>query len=134
MSTTQNINFETITFIDSKAAQSRPDFYMPVTLNINAVLKSWQFSVFSFEWINKDASVKPLDALKERDQQKRQAVENAINNNEPIEKPVLGLGIQDTIEIGNATMAKPYSVPLPRWASRPSPSTSPNPMKAISKI
>ena len=101
MSTAQNINFETITFKDSKAAQSRPDFYMPVTLNINAVLKSWQFSVFSFEWINKDASVKPLDALKERDQQKRQAVESKINNNEPIEKPVLGLGIQDTIEIGS---------------------------------
>ena len=96
MSTTQIINFK-----ESKAALNKPDFYISVTLDTAAVLKSWQLSVFSFEWINKDASVKDTNALKPSDQEKRKAVESALKNNEAIEKPVLGIGIQDNIEIGS---------------------------------
>lgn len=101
MSIKQNINFPEVTFKDSKAAINKPDFYMPVTLNVKAVLKSWQLSVFSFEWIDKDASVKDMDDLKETDQEKRKAIEAAINAGETIDKPVLGIGIQDNIEIGS---------------------------------
>ncbi len=95
------MNTADLTFQDSKAATAKPDFYIPVTLDINAVLKSWQLSVFSFEWLEKDASLKPIDALKESDQEKRKTIEAAINIGEAIEKPVLGIGIQDNVEIGS---------------------------------
>lgn len=90
-----------IQFKDSKAAQNNPNFYLSVTLDVKAVIKSWQLSVFSFEWINKDASLKAFDDLKQSDQDKRKTIETAINNNDPIEKPILGIGIQDNIEIGS---------------------------------
>ncbi|MFK7838862.1 MAG: hypothetical protein AB8B83_00890 [Bdellovibrionales bacterium] len=90
-----------IQFKDSKAAQNNPNFYLSVTLDVKAVIKSWQLSVFSFEWINKDASIKDFDDLKESDQDKRKTIEAAINNNDQIEKPILGIGIQDNIEIGS---------------------------------
>ncbi|NCT40131.1 MAG: hypothetical protein GW778_00510 [Alphaproteobacteria bacterium] len=96
MSTLQTINFK-----DSKAAINKPEFYIPVVLDINAILKSWQLSIFSFEWINKDASIKDISALKEADQEKRKAIEAALTNNEPLEKPILGIGIQDNVEIGS---------------------------------
>ena len=92
---------QTIKFTDSNAAKNKPDFYIPVTLDISAILKSWQLSVFSFEWINADATVKDIKALKESDQEKRQKIETALQNNGPLEKPVLGIGIQDNVEIGS---------------------------------
>jgi len=99
--TKQNMNTPEITFKDSKAAQSRPEFYIPVNLNVSAVLKSWQLSVFSFEWLEKDASLKSMDKLKESDQEKRETIEATIKAGEPLDKPVLGIGIQDNVEIGS---------------------------------
>jgi len=95
------MNTPEITFKESKSAQSKPDFYIPVTLDISKVLKSWKLSVFSFEWLEKDSSPKPFDDLKQSDQEKRQAIEDAINTGEPLDKPVLGIGIQDNVEIGS---------------------------------
>lgn len=96
MSTTQTINFT-----DSKAANNKPDFYLPVTLDIKSVLKSWQLSVFSYEWMDKNGAIKELTELKETDQEKRKTIEAAIQNQDPIEKPILGIGIQDNVEIGS---------------------------------
>lgn len=44
---------------------------------------------------------KELQNLKQTDQEKRQIVEAALNAGTPIEKPVLGIGIQDNVEIGS---------------------------------
>jgi hypothetical protein len=96
MSTPQTINFK-----DSAGATARPDFYIPVTLDVPAVLKSWQLSVFSYEWMSKDGNIKDTNALKETDQKKRNTIEAAIKNGETLEKPVLGIGIQDNVEIGS---------------------------------
>ena len=57
--------------------------------------------MFSFEWINQDASVKEMEFLKKADQEKRKTIESALHNNEPLEKPILGIGIQDNVEIGS---------------------------------
>lgn len=92
---------ETLNLIDNKAALARPDQYICIEINTTAVIKSWQLSVFSFEWLEHDGTIKPQNALKETDQEKRTLVENALQNNAPIEKPLLGIGIQDNVEIGS---------------------------------
>ena len=92
---------QSLTFKDSKSATARPDFYMDVKLDVQKLLKSWQLSVFSFEWIEKDGKIKAYDALKDSDQEKQKAVLEALQNQEPLEKPVLGIGIQDNVEIGS---------------------------------
>ncbi|MGH1399526.1 MAG: hypothetical protein ACRBCT_09965 [Alphaproteobacteria bacterium] len=94
-----------ITFTQSKTVQAKPDFYMPVTLDIGKTLKSWQLSIFSHEWLEETnegkAQIKPTTALKKTDQAKRSAIESALQNGAPLESPVLGIGIQDNVEIGS---------------------------------
>ncbi len=90
-----------IKYKDSKSAQSRPEFYAAVTLNVKAVIQSWQLSVFSFEWLNQDGSIKSIEELKESDRERRQLIEAALQSGEPLDKPVLGIGIQDNVEIGS---------------------------------
>lgn len=101
MSTAQKEKMMTINFNDSKAIQARPDFYITVNLDINAVLKSWQLSVFSYEWMNTDGTIKETNKLKDTDQEKRKTVENALNTGNALDTPVLGIGIQDNVEIGS---------------------------------
>ena len=96
MSTIQTINFT-----DSKASINKPNFYISVNLDIEMILESWKLSVFSHEWISSEGKVKEIEALKDTHRRKREIIEDAIENKEPLEKPVLGIGIQDNVEIGS---------------------------------
>lgn len=74
---------------------------MPVTLNVAKVIKSWQLSIFSYEWLNKDGTIKDTKDLKDSDQEKRHTIETMLQSGDPLEAPILGIGIQDNIEIGS---------------------------------
>lgn len=89
-----------IQFKANPAIQERASLYADVTIDTAKALKSWKKSLFSFEWMNSDGGIKSFDALSEKEQPKRQEVEDAINNGKPLAKPVLGIGIMDNIEIG----------------------------------
>ncbi|HOO81416.1 MAG TPA: hypothetical protein PK513_02810 [Alphaproteobacteria bacterium] len=90
-----------IEFTDNKTAQMRPDQYIEITIDIARTLESWKNSLYSFEWLENDGSIKPLNALSENEQAKRRAVEEALETGQPLEKPLLGIGILDNIEIGS---------------------------------
>ncbi len=92
---------QTIDFTDNKAALANPEMFISIEIDLPAVIKSWQLSVFSYEWLHRDGSIKSLGELSEADQDKRKAVETALDNGDILEKPVLGIGIQDNIEIGS---------------------------------
>jgi hypothetical protein len=94
-----------VKFIDHQVTVSKTRVYLDVVVDVAAVLKSWQLSVFSFEWLDADGAVKPIEALKEQDQQRRKDVEAVIEAGGEIEKPVLGIGIQDNVEIGSGKAA-----------------------------
>jgi len=96
MTTTQ-----TIEFTDNKAALAKPDHFITIEVNIEAVISSWKQSLYSFEWLDQDGQIKSMQDLSETEQEKRQAVENQIKNTEALEKPVLGIGMIDNIEIGS---------------------------------
>ncbi|MCB9983760.1 MAG: hypothetical protein H6861_08850 [Rhodospirillales bacterium] len=96
MNTTKDIQF-----IDNKAAQTKPDYYMEITVDLARVLKSWKNSLYSFEWLNSDGKIKPLCDLSPPEQAKRQEVEDALKTARPLERPVLGIGLQDNVEIGS---------------------------------
>lgn len=92
----QTINFQT-----SKAAIARPDFYISVNLDLSKTLKSWKMSVFSYEWLSPDGLVKALPELGEKESARWEAVESAAKSGAAIDIPVLGIGIQDHVEIGS---------------------------------
>jgi hypothetical protein len=64
------------------------------------ILKSWRESLFSFEWLRPDGTIKPADQLPPGEQARRQAVEQKIRDGVSLEKPVLGIGMLDNVEIG----------------------------------
>lgn len=92
-----------VKFIDNKAARS--DQFIEVQIDVAAVVEGWRLSVFSYEWLDSEGAVKPLEALKARDQERRRGVEVAYSGGGEIEKPVLGIGLKDTVEIGSGKAA-----------------------------
>ena len=90
-----------IQMIDNSSIQGREDKYQTITIDSDKALKSWQLSLFSFEWLNKDGSIKDREILAEREQEKYDIIKKKINNNEALERPILGLGLHDNIEIGS---------------------------------
>ena len=90
-----------ITFIDNNAAIAKPDRFVEIHIDTRKAVESWRLSLFSFEWLRKDGSIKAHSELAPKDQAKREAIENLIERKAPIAKPVLGLGIEDNVEIGS---------------------------------
>ena len=92
---------KTLTFKDSKAALAKPEHYIEVRVDVAKALESWRGSMFSFEWLDGEGRIKSPEALKEKDQARFQDVEAALEAGEVLEKPLLGIGLNDTIEIGS---------------------------------
>lgn len=90
-----------LAFSDNSAATARPEHYLCVEVKIDAVLKSWKSSLYSFEWLRPDGAIKTPDELTEAEREKRSAVEQLLRSGAAIEKPVLGIGMLDNVEIGS---------------------------------
>ena len=91
----------TLNLIQNTGTIQSPELYAEITVNAAAILKSWRLSVMSLEWLDKTGEIKPLEQLKPVKQDKRLAVEEALKNGSPIQKPILGIGLYDHIEIGS---------------------------------
>ncbi len=89
-----------IKFIDNAAIGAHPENYTTVFVDAAATIKSWQLSLFSFQWLSPEGQIKDLAALPEEEQPKRKGVEEKLSSAAPIERPVLGIGLMDNIEIG----------------------------------
>jgi hypothetical protein len=87
-------------FTDSTAIKGREDRYMTVRVNVSGVLKNWRSSLFSFEWLNPDGSIRMLDELPLHERDKRVKIEKALAAGGSLERPVLGIGLLDNVEIG----------------------------------
>ncbi len=92
---------ENIKFINNKAALSNPDKYVGITIDVARTLESWKQSLYSFEWLDENGQIKRFEDLNGAEADKRRAVDDALKNNQPIEKPVLGIGMLDNVEIGS---------------------------------
>ena len=91
---------DTIEFIDNAAVKTSPDRYVSVTVDVAKILKSWRESLFAFECLLPDGRLKPASDLPPAEQAKRAAVEELLKKGGAIEKPVLGIGLMDNVEIG----------------------------------
>jgi hypothetical protein len=93
------MTLKNITFIDNSGAKNG---FIKVHLDSQAVLKSWRKSVYSYEWLDSNGVIKPLELLKPSEYDKRKSVESSIQEGHPLTTPILGIGIMDNIEIGSA--------------------------------
>lgn len=110
-------------FTDNPVAVNRADHYMEITVDTAKVMKSWRESLFSFEWLMPDGRIKSAAELSETERPRREAVENALAGKQALEKPILGIGMMDNVEIGSgrptfltlvAQGAKTIPVHIPR--------------------
>jgi hypothetical protein len=110
-------------FVDNPVVKSRRDNYIDIDVNVEKVLKSWRISLFSFEWLGPEGRIKSADELPEAEKPKRAEVERRLKAGEALEKPILGIGMLDNIEIGSgravfltlaAQGAKTVPVHIPR--------------------
>ncbi len=90
----------TIEFIDNPATLGKESKYDTVEIDVAKAIKSWQLSMFSFEWLTPDGVIRTIEQLNEKEQPKRQQIEQLITDGKPIPKAIFGIGIQDNIEIG----------------------------------
>ena len=87
-------------FTDSTAIKGREDRYTAARVRVSAVLKSWRLSLFSFEWLQPDGSIRTLDELPLHERDKRSKIEKTLAAGGSLERPVLGIGLLDNVEIG----------------------------------
>lgn len=92
---------ETLSFIDNPIVTGREDRYQTVEIRVDSVLESWRLSLFSYEWVAPDGRIKGLGELPSAEQPKRSAVEDSLKNKKPLEKPILGIGLLENVEIGS---------------------------------
>ena len=85
---------------DSTSIKGREDRYTVLRVRTKDILKSWRTSLFSFEWLNTDGSIRTLDELPLHERDKRVKVEKNIKSGAALERPVLGIGLMDNVEIG----------------------------------
>jgi hypothetical protein len=88
-------------FIDNPALSGRQDKFTAVTVATMPVLSSWKDSLFSHEWLNPDGSIRSKKELSAKVQEKFDETLTRIKGGNPLERPVLGIGIMDNIEIGS---------------------------------
>jgi hypothetical protein len=90
-----------IEFLDNANATAQEGRFISVRVDGMRVLESWRESLFSFEWLLPDGRIRALGDLPEHERSKREVVENKLKARTPIEKPILGIGLQENIEIGS---------------------------------
>ena len=89
-----------IRFIENPAVKGREENYTTLYVRVPEVLDSWKNSLFSFEWLDANQQIKPIEGLAESEKQKRQRIEHILAQGLPVEMPVLGMGMLDNVEIG----------------------------------
>ncbi len=101
MSAQISINQTALHFASNPVAVNRGDHYMEITVDTAKIMKSWRESLFSFEWLLPDGRIKTANELSDSERPRREAVETALAQGQPLDKPILGIGMMDNVEIGS---------------------------------
>lgn len=94
------MNTMTLQFTNSPSLKGREDRYTVVRIDTMTILKSWRKSLFSLEWLTQDGGIRGLDDLPLHERDKRLKVEKSLRGGQALERPVLGIGMLDNVEIG----------------------------------
>ncbi len=89
-----------LTFTDNPSIKGREKQFITVTVDLAPIVASWRDSLFAYEWFTPEGQVRTPSQMSESVRQKRESVEKNITSQVPLVRPVLGIGILDTIEIG----------------------------------
>lgn len=87
-------------YIDHVVVSRNPDDYVCIDVDIARIFDAWKSSIFSHELLDQTGAVKDEDSLGGDVLKKFVSARESIARGEALEKPVLGIGIYDGVEIG----------------------------------
>jgi hypothetical protein len=87
-------------FTDNPVALAQASRYTEMLIDAAKVLADWRQSLFAHELVDANGFVKGDDDLNEARLGKREAIRARLAAGEALEKPVLGIGLFDNVEIG----------------------------------
>ncbi|MAS86572.1 MAG: hypothetical protein CMH30_01135 [Micavibrio sp.] len=90
-----------LSFIDNPAVKNDPQGYEAVILDVRTALESLRLSMLSYEIMHQDGTLKADEVLSEKQQARRAVIREMMSKNEPLPKPIIGLGLMDNVEIGS---------------------------------
>ena len=90
-----------LNLINNQSLAGREDKFNTVEIDLKIVLDSWKISLFSFEWLLPDGTIRNPDQLPEAEAEKYHEVLAKYESGAPLERPILGIGVMDNIEIGS---------------------------------
>lgn len=90
-------------FVDNTVAAARPEQYVELVVDARKVLTDWKASLLAHELLDTNGFVKGDDDLNESRLEKREVIRSRLNAGEALEKPILGIGIFDNVEIGSGS-------------------------------
>ena len=88
-------------FEDNPAIRGREDRFIVVEAKIAPILASWRESLFAHEWLLPDGTIKTMTDMTAEMRERRHLIEIQLQNSQPLQRPVLGIGITDNVEIGD---------------------------------
>ncbi len=88
-------------FTDNSALKGREEKFVKLEIKVAPVLASWQESIFSHEWLTPDGKIKKMSDMADKVQARRAEIDKILGGDTPLERPVLGIGILDNVEIGS---------------------------------
>ena len=74
--------------------------YTELLIDATKVLQDWRQSLFAHELVDTNGFVKGDDDINESRMEKRERVRECLQSGAALEKPVLGIGMFDNVEIG----------------------------------
>ena len=86
---------------NNPATEASDGRYIDAVVDTEKVLESWRDSMFSFEWLDDKGQIKTHDAMRSAEREKRETIEKNLTKDEPVTKAILGIGINDNVEIGS---------------------------------
>lgn len=86
---------------NNSAVSGKEDKYDIVEVNLKSVLEAWKISLFSFEWLLPDGSIRVPEELPDAEREKYHDVLAKYQSAQELERPILGIGVMDNIEIGS---------------------------------
>ena len=90
-----------IKLIDNKIVHKNPQAYVTASLALRCIVESWRQSLFSFEWLDENGQVRANKDLEDTQKSKYDSIYAAYKTGIPMERPVLGVGVMENIEIGS---------------------------------
>ena len=86
---------------DNTTLKDRADKFTILQVDLSKIVKDWKKSLYSFEWLLPDGTVRPPEKLTTQYRHQYNNVEQIYQLSGTLERPILGLGMMDNVEIGS---------------------------------